>query len=214
MNAPSQEHTPQHAPRHAARQERGRAGRRLFLQDFLRRPREVGSIIPSSRFLERSVVRSAALGEARTVVELGPGTGGTTRAFLRAMGDPRATLLVIEINSRFADWIRGVTDDPRLRVHAGDAGELRSILAEHGLPAPDVVLSGIPFSTMTRPQGRRIVEAIREALAPGGRFVAYQVRDRVGELGREVFGPERSSRREHRNLPPMRVWRWDKPAEG
>lgn len=206
MKAPIQEQAP--ARRGA---ERGRAGRRLFLQDFLRRPREVGSIIPSSRFLERRVARSAGLGEARTVVELGPGTGGTTRAFLRAMPD-EAKLLVIEINPRFAEWIRGVTDDARLRVHAGDAGDLRNILAEHGLPAPDVVLSGIPFSTMSRTQGLRIVWAIREALAPGGRFVAYQVRDRVGELGREVFGRERTSRREPRNLPPMRVWRWDKPA--
>ena len=57
----------------------------LFLQDFLKRPREVGSIIPSSRFLERRIVRCAELRNASTVVELGPGTGGTTRAVLRAM---------------------------------------------------------------------------------------------------------------------------------
>ena len=46
---------------------------------------------------------------------------------------------------------------------------------------------------------------------PGGRFVAYQVRDRVAILGREVFGPP-AVQLELRNVPPMRVYRWDKPA--
>ena len=42
-----------------------------------------------------------------------------------------------------------------------------------------------------------------------GRFVAYQFRDRVHTLGVEVFG--RASRQlELLNVPPMRVYRWQK----
>ena len=63
-----------------------------FLQGFLKRPREVGSIIPSSRFLERRIVRSAGVEDTGIIVELGPGTGGTTRALLRAM-KPTSKLL-------------------------------------------------------------------------------------------------------------------------
>ena len=56
--------------------------------------------------------------------------------------------------------------------------------------------------------GKAILESARDALAPGGRFVAYQFRDRVHTLGVEVFG--RASRQlELLNVPPMRVWRWD-----
>jgi phospholipid N-methyltransferase len=179
-----------------------------FLQDFLRRPKEVGSIIPSSRFLERRVARVAGLGDARTVVELGPGTGGTSRALLRAM--PRgAKLLVIEINPRFAELIRRSVRDPRLVIHVGDARDLPAILRAHDLPAPDVVLSGIPFSTMPRGIGLEIVEAVHRALAPEGRFVAYQVRDRVHHLGRRVFG-RAEVELELLNVPPMRVYRWDR----
>lgn len=182
----------------------------VFLQDFLRRPREVGSIIPSSRFLERRIVRSAQLGGAGTVVELGPGTGGTTRALLRAMS-PAATLLVIEINQRFADLIRTSVYDPRLIVHRGNAAQIAEILRQNALGAPDVVLSGIPFSTMSHALGVEILRAVHDSLAPGGRFVAYQVRDRVETLGKKVFGSPRIQT-ELLNVPPMRVFSWEKPG--
>ena len=56
-----------------------------FLRGFLRDPAGVGSVIPSSRFMERRIVRMADAAHARVIVELGPGPGGTTRALLDAM---------------------------------------------------------------------------------------------------------------------------------
>jgi phosphatidylethanolamine/phosphatidyl-N-methylethanolamine N-methyltransferase len=194
-------------------QNQPRAARRdpriLFFQGFLRRPGTVGSVIPSSRYLERRVIREARLETARLAVELGPGTGGTTRAILRAL-PADAKLLSIEINPDFLPTLRAIAD-PRLVVHEGSAAELGTILREHGLGAPDVVLSGIPFSTMKPALGRAIVRAVSDALPEGGRFVAYQVRDRVEKLGREVFGPA-AVQLELRNVPPMRVYRWEKRA--
>jgi phosphatidylethanolamine/phosphatidyl-N-methylethanolamine N-methyltransferase len=179
-----------------------------FFQSFLKRPKEVGSIIPSSRFLERRVVRAAGLANANVVVELGPGTGGTTRAVLRAM-KPNARLLAIEINPRFAQLLRRFPDS-RLIVHQGSATEISQALAAHGLAGQaQVILSGIPFSTMTRELGHEILTSVYDALEPGGRFVAYQVRDRVENLGREVFGRARVQT-EVLNVPPMRVYRWVK----
>lgn len=183
--------------------------RLAFFRGFLKRPREVSSIIPSSRFLERRVTRAARLGEASLVVELGPGTGGTTRALLREMR-PDAKLLAIEIHPHFVDVLQRWRDE-RLVVRQGTAADLGKILSELGLGRPDVVVSGIPFSTMARPVGRDILRAVHEALPPGGAFVAYQVRDRVESLGREVFGRARVQR-ELLNVPPMRVYRWEKRA--
>jgi phospholipid N-methyltransferase len=180
-----------------------------FFQGFLKRPKEVGSIIPSSRFLERRITNAAGVADARLVVELGPGTGGTTRALLRAMR-PDARLLAIEINSSFVRVLRRMTD-PRLIVHEGSAAEVGKALEAHGLPAPDAVLSGIPFSTMSRALGNRIVQSVFDALEPHGLFVAYQVRDRVESLGTEVFGRP-SIQTELLNVPPMRVYRWEKRA--
>jgi phospholipid N-methyltransferase len=183
--------------------------RLAFFQGFLTRPKEVGSIIPSSRFLERRVVNLADVRRARTLVELGPGTGGTTRAILRAMA-PAARLLAIEINSRFARLLRRMPDT-RLAVHQGSAAEIARALAAHGLPRADAILSGIPFSTMPRQLGLDILRSVHDSLAPGGLFVAYQVRDRVEDLGRCVFG-DAQVQTVMLNVPPMRVYRWRKPS--
>lgn len=178
-----------------------------FFRGFLSRPKEVGSIIPSSRFMERRLVRTADLANAKLAIELGPGTGGTTRALLRHM-KPDARLLAIEINPDFVKLLGRTFDDPRLIVHHGSATEIPAILAEHGLDAPDVILSGIPFSTMEKSIGLEILQSVRASLRPHGRFVAYQFRDRVHSLGVDVFG-EASVQTELRNMPPMRVYRWD-----
>ncbi len=180
-----------------------------FFRGFLRSPEQVGSIIPSSRFLERRILAMAELDEARCVVELGPGTGGTTRAILEAMR-PDARLLTIELDPHFSAILEEL-GDPRLVAHTGSAADLASILTENGLSAPDVVISGIPFSTMPREIGTAIIEAVRDSLAPGGRFLAYQFRGHVGRLGEPILGkPEVEL--EMLNIPPMRFYRWRKPA--
>lgn len=181
-----------------------------FFQGFLREPQQVGSVIPSSRFLERRIVDTGDVRAARTVVELGPGTGGTTHALLRAL-PLEARLLAIEIDADFARALRHDIADPRLAVHEGSAQHIAAALAAHGLPAPEVIVSGIPFSTMPGPLGESILRAVWDALAPGGRFVAYQFRDRVAVLGRSILGwPEVDM--ELLNVPPMRVYRWRKPG--
>ena len=190
---------------------RGVDARLLFFREFLRHPDQVGSVVPSSRFLERRLVEIAAVGKALLVVELGPGTGGTTAAILRALPSG-GRLLAIEINPQFAARLRAV-GDPRLIVHAGSAVDLSDALSCCGLSDPDVVLSGIPFSTMSATVGRRILLGAWRALAPGGRFVAYQFRGSVGVLGGDILGtPEVTI--EMRNAPPVRVYCWRKPGGG
>lgn len=178
-----------------------------FLQGFLRYPEQVASIVPSSRFLERRLIDCAEICRARLVVELGPGTGGTTRAMLAAMG-PEARLLSIEITPEFVSLLAR-HPDPRLTVHLGSAANIQDILDEYGLERPDVVVSGIPFSTMPLVLGRRIIGEVWDSLPPGGLFVAYQVRDRVAALSRKLLGkPEVEL--ELLNVPPMRLFRWRK----
>lgn len=186
-------------------------GSLAFFLEFLRHPLQIGSVIPSSRFLEKRILETAGVSEARMIVELGPGTGGTTRAILRAMSH-EARLLNIEINPQFHE-ILGEIRDKRLRAHLGSACDIREALSGHGLPSPDLVISGIPFSTMPRELGTQIIREVQASLAPGGHFVAYQARDRVAVLGREVMGPEDAAPLELLNIPPMRVYRWRKPQD-
>ena len=182
-------------------------GRIVFLQQFFKHPLQIGSIIPSSRFLEQRIVAAARIASANVIVELGPGTGGTTRALLKAM--PRhARLLSIEINPHFHALVNRI-EDHRLIAHLGSAGDLEQIMARYDLGAPDAIVSGIPFSTMDPGIGSRILEAVAESLAPHGHFVAYQVSPQVARLCQPFLGAgERAT--EILNIPPMRVFHWQK----
>lgn len=179
--------------------------RLAFFQGFLRRPQTVGSVIPSSRFLERRILKFADIGRNDTVVELGPGTGGTTQALLKELG-PSGKLLSIEVDWEFVALLDEI-GDPRLIPYHGSAENIAEILATVGLGSPDIVISGIPFSTMPTEVGDRIVREIYNVLPAGKSFVAYQLRDRVAELATPVFGKPKVSL-ELINLPPMRVYKW------
>ncbi len=61
-------------------------------------------------------------------MELGPGTGGTTKALLRSLSAD-AKLISIEIVPEFVEELRQI-DDPRLIVCHGDAADLLRILSE------------------------------------------------------------------------------------
>lgn len=182
--------------------------RLAFLKGFIKDPNGTASMVPSSHWLEQRVVNNARVRDAKCVIELGPGTGGTTRALLRQM-NPQARLLAIELNPEFAAHVKSVVGDPRLHVECGSAERLAEYLAARRLPAPDAVISGIPFSTMPQDVGDRIAAALSRALVPGGRFVAYQWTPVVAERTIPYLGePKREW--EAFNIPPMRVFTWVK----
>jgi len=178
-----------------------------FFKEFVKNPTQVGSIIPSSRSLRKSVLDIARVESARTIVELGSGLGETTRAILDGMSE-NARLLSIEINPHFHNFLNRIEDD-RLIAHLGSASELEETVCQYDLDSPEVVISGIPFSTMSHQAGTAIVESISSLLAPNGRFVAYQFRNRVANLCRPVLGAEQK-KFEPLNIPPMRVYHWEK----
>jgi len=145
----------------------------------------------------------------KVIIELGPGTGGVTRAMLQAMPQ-HAKLLTIEINQNFNRMV-GSIEDHRLIAHLGSASDLREIMATYGLESPDAIVSGIPFSTMSRSTGSQILETVASLLPPNGRFVAYQVNGQVAALCQPFMGPGETSM-ELLNIPPMRIYQWVKKA--
>lgn len=179
----------------------------VFFREFLRHPLQVGSVIPSSGFLKNRIVEAAGLEGAESVVEIGPGTGGTSVALLRHLPSG-GRLLTIELNPTLHRVVDSIADG-RLAAHLGDAEDMVAIAREHDLPAPDAVVSGIPFSQMPEEAGRRVIDAIHALLKPKGRFVAYQFSRRVAELAEPVFG-KGGEELEYRNVPPIHVFRWTK----
>jgi phospholipid N-methyltransferase len=70
-----------------------------------------------------------------------------------------ARLLSIEINPNFHSLVNNIEDE-RLIAHPGSTCELKTIISNYGLDAPDVVISGIPFATMSNNDGFQVIDAI------------------------------------------------------
>jgi phospholipid N-methyltransferase len=169
-----------------------RAPLALFARNFLRHPRMLGSIIPSSRFLIRRLLREADWSKVRTVVEYGPGVGTITRAVLDRLG-PNASFVVIETNPDFVEYLRRSMPDARLHVVQGSAADVERILAELGLGEADVAISGIPMSTLPPGVREQVLAATRRVLRDGGQFLVYQFSPTVGVHLERVFTHVRRS---------------------
>lgn len=178
-----------------------------FFKGFLKNPKEVGSVIPSSRFLTGRTLECGEIASAKVIVELGAGTGVLTKRALERMA-PDAKLVAIEISPDFCEHLRAEFPDPRLHVHLGSATEIGAALAKIGETQADLIMSGIPFSTLERQISRETLTEAKRLLRPGGRFVAYQFRSKVSDLASPVFGSRPETHSGFWNVPPMRIYVW------
>ncbi len=179
-----------------------------FLRGFFKHPVMVGSIIPSSRALIEKTLRPVDWESTRLFVEYGPGVGTFTRPVLEKL-PPDATLVTIDTNAEFTDYLRESIDDDRLVAVTGSAADVAKILADRGFGQADYVLSGLPFSTLPPGVGDAIAKATAQVLRPGGAFLVYQFSPKVYDIIRPHF--ERIERGfEWVNVPPARLfWAYD-----
>jgi phospholipid N-methyltransferase len=177
----------------------------VFLREFVKHPAMVGSIIPSSPALVRSVLDSVDWSTVKLFVEYGPGVGTFTRPILDRMR-PDATLITIDTNDRFVRYLNADIADYRLRAVHGSAADVERIIADHGFSQADHILSGLPFSTLPAGVGHVIAQATARALRPGGTFLVYQYSAAVVKIMKPFFGRVESGF-EWLNVPPCRIFR-------
>ncbi|TDR23888.1 class I SAM-dependent methyltransferase [Marinicella litoralis] len=181
----------------------------LFLKHALKSPMQVAYFMPSSPWLIDQIAKCAHLHDAKHIMELGPGTGGTTKGILKYMQDD-AQLISVEINQKFIDHIEKTIDDKRLSMNNKGAQNLVEIMDEYDWESADVIISGIPFTTLPKGMDKAIMQSIYDALKPGGIFLAYQLRDHVSKLAQPLFGDYTFKKIEFKNIPPMRIYTWMK----
>lgn len=183
-----------------------------LLGKFLRHPRTVGAVAPSSAALARRMVDGIGAAGER-VVELGPGTGSFTRAIVRRLA-PDARLLAIEIDPAFAEGIRRRW--PGIDCVCASAEDLPAIGAARGFLPVDRIISGLPFASLPEGVTRGILDGIAATLRPEGTFTTFQYVHAYGlppavtfrhELTRRLGGPPEAAL-VMLNVPPAWVLTW------
>ena len=176
----------------------------LFARNFLKHPNMVGWMLPSSPFLVEEVLKRVDWARARVIVEYGPGVGTFTTKVLSRMR-PDATLIALEINPDFFQFLNGSLRDPRLRLVQESATEIDAVLKRLGFAQADYVISGIPFKTLPHALRDTIVRKTHCVLRPRGSFLVYQLSSTVLPYLQQVFGHV-SSDIELLNLVPARLF--------
>ncbi|MBI2452222.1 hypothetical protein HYV50_04055 [Candidatus Pacearchaeota archaeon] len=169
-----------------------------FFTGCLMHMNEIGTIVPSSKYVGRKMAKNLE-SRMETIVELGGGTGVITKELLNKMNSNQR-LLCFEINKEFCktlieNW------DGRLEVINDDAINMPSYLNGE---RPGLIVSTLPLAIMTN-QKHNLLRMIKENLSERGKFVQLQYFRFDGKIYCDYFSHV-LRRRVLFNLPPAFVY--------
>jgi phospholipid N-methyltransferase len=155
-----------------------------FLRSFLKSPRQVGAVLPTSGRAVRAMLDLASLEDARCVVEMGAGTGPHTREILARLS-PDARFLAFEIDPELAAGLQRELRDPRLQVINDTAEKLETYLDGD---RADVVVSAVPFTSVPAEVRHGLLTAARDALRERGTMLVLQYSPFMRKQLERTFG--------------------------
>ncbi len=182
-----------------------------FFRHFIASPTQTGALLPSSTGLARLITDEANIESASAVVELGPGTGVFTRQIIERVAQ-NAVFFAMEINTDFVEMLKKTC--PKATVFNDSATNTTKYLKQFGLEHCDTVISGLPWASFETQLQHEIMDAVIDALKPGGRFVTFTYIQspflpagrRFRRLLSDRFSKVTTSRIVWRNLPPAFVY--------
>jgi phosphatidylethanolamine/phosphatidyl-N-methylethanolamine N-methyltransferase len=182
----------------------------LFFRQWLRSPKSMGAVAPSSKILARAVTEAVVWQPGDTVVDLGAGTGSITQGLLEA-GLPPEAVVMVELDRPLFDYLRH--NFPKCTVLNADATMLADALREAGVERVSTVISGLPMITMPLRIQRAVIEQSFAVVGPQGCLLQYSYSPVAPIPARKLGVEAKLVKFVVRNLPPATVWRF-RPAKG
>lgn len=167
-----------------------------YIQGFIKSPRSIGTLMPSSPTLCRAMVSELDWNQPNLrVAELGAGDGVLTKHILHAM-PADSTLAAYEINPLFFADLEGISDQ-RLTLHKHSAERLSQPY--------DIIFSCLPFLSLPLRVSLKILRSVLAILQhTGGDFILFQYTQRMERVLSRYFQWER--KRVVKNFPPAYVY--------
>jgi phosphatidylethanolamine/phosphatidyl-N-methylethanolamine N-methyltransferase len=190
----------------------------IFLKEFIRSPKLVGTAFASSPKVSKALVEHVDLAGAKVVIELGAGTGAVTQEILARLA-PDARFFAVEYSASLAQNFRARYPDVTLFVD--DAFLLPELCARAGVKPGqvDAVVSALPFMLFSEPQRAEMMRVIASVLRPRGvlSLLSQRAAGLPGVAGfralmRSVFASVEVYKSVWGALPPSFVYRCVKSA--
>lgn len=142
----------------------------IFFKQFLKSAKHTGAIAPSTPFLAKKMVSLAKVKSAKTIVELGPGSGAITKEILKVKPKD-CRLITVEINGEFVKYLE--EKYPNAEHVLADISHLREQLRTLNVDSVDVIISGIPFVDFKKEECDVMLGEIDAIMQDEARFVLF-----------------------------------------
>ena len=175
-----------------------------FIKQYITKPRTVGAILPSSKYLARRMVENIDFKSANYIVEYGPGTGIFTEKIIKKR-KKNAIILLFESNKKFYALLKEkFKDETNLYIVNDSAEYIEKYLTMYDIPAIDYIVSGLPFASLPHNVSSNILKQTQKHLKEDGKFITFQYTLLKEDFIREYFN-EVNIKRELRNVPPAYI---------
>lgn len=173
----------------------------VFVKEVLRDFKGMGAVLPSSRFVARSIVQEVPTNDNGIILELGAGTGVISAALLQHGFAPQDIVLV-ETSFALSEHLK--QRFPSVMVVNGDACHLDKLLADNPRTVR-AIISSLPLRTLSKEVRRTIGEQVSNILAKGGVYIQFTYSCFTGKTCFPDTLHHLYTKRVWRNLLPSRV---------
>ena len=170
-----------------------------FLRQFIRNPRTIGSIVPSSPLLGKAMASFLPEGDDKLILELGPGTGPITRELFKS-GVTMDQLVCLEQSEKLVNHMRARF--PGINIIHGDACELETLLENRKV---DAIVSCLPLKSIPKPIVAKIIQQMEVCLKDDGVLIQFTYNLRKKRSPLIAHFRHVGSRIIVGNVPPARV---------
>lgn len=175
-----------------------------FIMEYIRHPRSVGAIAPSSSRLAGKMMEEIDFESSSCIVEYGPGTGVFTDEILKRRKKD-TMLILIEYNEDFCRILREkYKNEENVFIIEGSAENIEEYLNTYGIARINYIISGLPFASLPKDMSERILDKTRMVLQGGGRFITFQYTKLKMPMIKNYFRSVKT-KKEIFNLPPAYV---------
>ena len=178
-----------------------------FLRSWLERPLVTGAVTPSGKILARTMASFVDPRIPGPIVELGPGTGPVTDALIRR-GVAQDRLVLVEYSPEFCQLLK--RRFPKATIIQGDAYDLKETLSDILKEPAAATVSSLPLFTKPMDQRLELLETAQGMMHADAPFIQFTYAVVPPIPARSQAYKAKASNRIWRNLPPARVWIYNK----
>ncbi|MEE9349137.1 MAG: methyltransferase domain-containing protein [Flavobacteriaceae bacterium] len=179
--------------------------KKAFFKEAVKNIKTSGTIVPSSRFLIKKLLKEIDFNNISVIVEFGPGNGNVTKEILNRMHS-NSKLICFEINDEFFNHLKQINDDRLILVNES-AELIENVINKLNIKEVDCIISSLPLSNIPKNVVDKILQNSKKVLKNNGQFSQFQYSPYCYKKIKKIFKSENVKLQfEAINFPPAFIY--------